>query len=61
MIDLRDPRPSNGPNLPLLISAKENLEESHIMDEDVKMETLAEAKQNIEGDEDEPMGTESGV
>ena len=31
------------------------------MDEDVDMEAPAEAKQNIEGDEDEPMGTDSGV
>lgn len=49
------------PNLHLLVSAKENLEESRTMDQDVDMETPAEAKQNIEGDEDEPMGTDGGV
>lgn len=51
-------RPLNWPNLPPLVSVKENLEQSRIMDEDVDMEMPAEAKQ---GDEDEPMGTDSGV
>lgn len=54
-------RPLNRPHLPPLVSAKENLEQSCIMDEDVDMETPAEAKQNIPGDEDEPMGTDGGV
>lgn len=54
-------RPVKWPNLPLLVSAKENLEESRIMDEDVDKETPAEAKQVDEGDEDELMGTDGGV
>lgn len=31
------------------------------MDEDVDMETPAQAKQNIEGDEDAPMANDGGV
>lgn len=51
----------NWPNFPLLVSAKENVEESRIMDEDVDMERPADANQNIEGDEDEPMVNDGGV